>query len=205
MKYGKVLLCIVPLIIASYLGVKTAEGHTSTDIYSGNWATTVANNLAVAVAPSAQGYFLRIENAAAAWNGIEDALVFKAPHKSDEAETNHVSRVHVRGVDLGATGAYADAGNYKYSIIFGYTLDWSAEWKDSIVRLNTNSSTTGNGLKNLTYSQIQETITHEFGHVAALKHNALTSEDSNAIMRQYGFNDTAVPLSHDIAMIKHKY
>lgn len=57
----------------------------------------------------------------------------------------------------------------------------------------------------MSYIQIEETITHEFGHVATLKHNQDKSEDSKTIMRQYGFNDTGVPLSHDIEMIKYKY
>ncbi|SDX79990.1 hypothetical protein [Paenibacillus sp. CF384] len=201
----KIFSSIVPFVLAGTLGVSTAMGHTNTDIYSGNWPSSVSNNLDVAVGTSAQGYLLRIQNAASAWNGIEPALNFSSVYTSSSTDTSHVARVNVRGADLGVTGLYADTSNYSYSIIWGYTADWSAEWKDSIVRLNTNTNTTGNGLQNLSYTRIQETVTHEFGHVSALKHNSNTTEDSISIMRQYGFNDKTTPLSHDVSMIQYKY
>lgn len=55
-----------------------------------------------------------------------------------------------------------------------------------------------------TYTLRKETIVHEVGHEAGLAH---TQESNNniSVMRQYGFNNKAYPLSDDKAGISAKY
>lgn len=119
-----------------------------------------------------------------------------------DADSTLKEDITVRGVDLGATGSYADALNYKKTWYGGYSACWDCTWAVSRIRINNNAE---GPFEKTTATRQQETVTHEIGHSLALKHNQDTSEDSTAIMREFGFNDKKVPLAHDIAMIKHKY
>lgn len=201
-KQKKIL--IVFLIVSMFFGGQV-YAHVTTDIHSGFWPSYASNNLSVAVGTSAQSYLSMVQFGSTAWNGIEPALKFNDAYVTSSADSSYFARVNVRGVDLGATGSYADAGNYKYIPLLGYFLNWDSEWKSSIIRLNVNTDENGNGIANLSPTEQQETITHEFGHVAGLRHNKYTIEDPISIMRQYGFNLITVPLDHDIAMIQYKY
>lgn len=49
-----------------------------------------------------------------------------------------------------------------------------------------------------------ETVVHEFGHAVGLSHTQSVN-DSNAVMREYGFNNKAYPLSDDKAGIAALY
>ncbi|WP_121604766.1 matrixin family metalloprotease [Virgibacillus sp. Bac332] len=54
------------------------------------------------------------------------------------------------------------------------------------------------------YTQRKEVIVHEVGHEAGLAHTQ-KSNNSISVMRQYGFNNKAYPLSDDKAGLRAKY
>ncbi len=56
-----------------------------------------------------------------------------------------------------------------------------------------------------TDSQRYETIVHETGHALGLDHPSTSTDQSKAVMRAYGFNGKAYPLSDDIAGISKLY
>ena len=58
--------------------------------------------------------------------------------------------------------------------------------------------------KNASPAVRNETVVHEVGHAIGLRHTQ-TVNDANAVMREFGFNNIAAPLSDDKAGINAKY
>jgi len=196
---AKILLSLLTLFI---FAASNAFAH-STDVHSGSWNTTTTS-LGIATGPSVSSYLSSFQTWYSSWNGISSNAGLSNPYEQSTLDdTPHFSRINIIGKDLGSTGAWADTCNYTYSVIWGYSCNWSGSWKDSIIRINTNTdSTTKVGYSFIGADLRKKVFLHELGHSFGLKHPADTSEV--AIMKQ-GNNNYYTIQPHDKDTLKSKY
>ncbi|PYE47857.1 hypothetical protein DFQ00_111156 [Paenibacillus barcinonensis] len=137
------------------------------------------------------------------WNGVSSKVGLEKPYESSFLDqTPHIARINIMGKNLGATGSWAEACNYKYSVIWGYSCDWNGSWKDSIIEFNTNTdSKTKKGYSFHSANLKKKIFLHELGHSLGLKHPDTTS---SAIMKQ-GDNGYYVVQTYDKSNLKEKY
>ncbi|MDQ6418833.1 M57 family metalloprotease [Paenibacillus sp. LHD-117] len=194
---------ILSTLAATLFALPVVHAH-NTDVYSGNWPSSVATNLAVAYGTSASTWSALIQQSAERWNGIDPNVAITSIYHNPEVDNETFpSRINLFATDLGSTGDWALALNFKYSVLWGYTGDWDAEWKVGRIRLNNNTdSTTKRGFSFYDTDLKRKIITHEIGHTLGLKHPADTSE--TAIMKQ-GDNLYYTIQTHDKDVLKSKY
>ena len=183
--------------------VRSAVDAANSDYVSGSWDMSDTTSLGVAVGPSMSNYLSSFKSWYSSWNGVSSKVGLNQPYEQSSLDqTPHFARINIIGKNLGATGSWGETCNYKYSVILGYTCDWSGSWKDSIIKINTNTdSKTRVGYSFLSSDLRKKVFLHELGHSWGLDHPTTTS---NAIMKQ-GDNGYYTIQTYDKNNIKAKY